>query len=412
MKRLRSRQRGRIILVVALAAITSSTGLAEASPSPHPNDAALCTLREGAGVENYQRCLARLAANRNGGDRRSADPSDFPTISATSTGTSTGTDDQPPVYFFCSDPSRSQFASITPIEGCTQTTTLVCVRNSGDSRYHCVDHRGAAADPPGGICTTNPHFACKNETASSTTTVAPSSPTPHGQEPPATSTSMETPPGAPDPTTTPDPTPSVSSTGLASPSADSTATPSASATSAPPVTADDPVGQALTKARAYNLRTWLESDLVKAWRGENEERQACNAHERHNGGCDTFEAAVRRLAQHARQPGVVGVKIAFDLGLRGDFADDDEIVRFLIETSRALRGVFPARRLIAVDLAIPELGCGDHEACRTAMRRDHPLITLAKVEKYTSTGASTRSTSRPESPSSSTPTATRSSQLP
>ncbi|WP_188197520.1 hypothetical protein [Nonomuraea sp. SYSU D8015] len=372
MKRIRLGKRGWIILSVALAAIIGSAGLAIATPNTDPSDAATCALwGEGPGTARYQQCLDNIAVLRSGSGQVSGSQPGAPTISATNSGTNS----QPPMYF-CTDPSKSQFASTRPIKGCSEAKTLVCLWSKSDSKYHCVNSQGAAADPPRGICRVNPHFACKDEAIQPTATADPSSPPPYDQPtattpgPASTPTSLATTPGTPDPTTSLTPTPDSSSPTPATPSASSTATPSPSATTPPTIAADDPVGQALAAARTHNLRIWLDTDLVNAWRA----------------GSQQLTAAASRLAMYATQPGVVGTKMAFDLGLRGGFASAEEIMRFVSETSQVLRNTLPSGRRIAIDIVIPELGCGGNQECVSAMRQTHPLLSLANVERYVLTG--------------------------
>ncbi|WP_431921548.1 hypothetical protein [Nonomuraea jabiensis] len=399
MKRLRLRKLGWNIASAALAAVIGSTGLASAAPIADPADAAACAQRYARGTQAFQQCLDTRTAYRNRGGQVSSNPPGAPTISATSA----ETNDPPAAYFFCLSPGTSPYASTTPIKGCTTTNTLICLRKTDDGKYHCIDSNGVAADPPRGICQVNPHFACKDEaptTPPATTTAAPANPTPRDQPPTVAPTNLATLPGTPAPTTSLTPAPDISATNPVTPSATPSTSPSTSPSTTPSTTPsssasataatiapDDPVGQALTEARTHGLRIWLESDLVKAWRERRDEQAACDTEEQDKeDGCDALRAAAKRLALYARKPGVAGVKIAFDLGLRDDFAGPDEIVRFVTETSQILRPLLSSRQRIAIDVVIPELGCGSNEACRKAMRRDHPLITLANVEKYVLNG--------------------------
>ncbi|MFD8559687.1 hypothetical protein ACFV1N_20600 [Streptosporangium canum] len=190
---------------------------------------------------------------------------------------------------------------------------------------------------------------------------APSPPPSTAPTPPMTTAS---------PATTPAPTPIPTMT------APTTAPPTPTATPSPPPptpTAHDPLSQAIDRARRpdLNLRIWLDADLTTIWQN----------------GPDQLKATVDRLAQQAAKPGVAGVKIAYDLGLR-NFTSTKQIQRFVTETSGALRAALPAGRQIAIDVpAPPELGCGTSQPCQQALRTKYPLLTLAHVESYVLTGA-------------------------
>ena len=89
-----------------------------------------------------------------------------------------------------------------------------------------------------------------------------------------------------------------------------------------------------------HLRVWIEADMVKRW----EE------------GSASFQAAVTRVAALARHPGVVGIKIADELGYHDGMDSAAKIRRFLSDTARALHAAAP-HKLILVDMVVPQLGC-------------------------------------------------------
>ncbi|MFD1120427.1 hypothetical protein ACFQ3A_39160, partial [Sphaerisporangium aureirubrum] len=162
--------------------------------------------------------------------------------------------------------------------------------------------------------------------------------------PPTASTAPE--PSAP---AQPDPVPSASKQPLAPP--------------------DDATGKAAAAAVKLNMRVWIEGELAPAWQA----------------GKDQFDAAVAQMAAQASRPGVAGVKFAQDLGYWG-FKTATDVRRFVKDSSAALRAAMPAGRQLAVDVVVPEMGCGASQTCQTALRGKYPLITRANVEKYVLTG--------------------------
>ncbi|MFC7723271.1 hypothetical protein [Nonomuraea recticatena] len=135
----------------------------------------------------------------------------------------------------------------------------MCLWQSSDRKYHCIDGSGKSVDPPGGICQPgrNPHYACADDQVVSVITPEigePTSSPPHTRStiPPTLSSH----PAPADPTIQPTQELMVTSP---SPISTPTATPTQTATI-------DPVAQALEQARTQGLRIWLETDLFKAWK--------------------------------------------------------------------------------------------------------------------------------------------------
>lgn len=132
--------------------------------------------------------------------------------------------------------------------------------------------------------------------------------------------------------------------------------------------------QAAVKAAvAVHLRVWIETDLVKRW----EE------------GPTWFRAAVSRVAELARQPGVAGIKIADELGYNDGMNSASKIRKFLSAAAQALHAAAPGK-LILVDLVVPQLGClPGHQAAgspaATCARREqaaYPQLALPDVDTY------------------------------
>jgi hypothetical protein len=130
---------------------------------------------------------------------------------------------------------------------------------------------------------------------------------------------------------------------------------------------------AVTTALADHLRVWIETDLVKHWQE----------------GQPSFRAAVDRVAALADRPGVVGIKVADELGYGDGMDSAAEIRQFLSDTARALHAAAPGK-LILVDMVVPELGClpghqapgSDAAACAAQAQRAYPQLTLAAVDSY------------------------------
>ncbi|MET8160336.1 hypothetical protein ABZT47_28590 [Sphaerisporangium sp. NPDC005289] len=132
---------------------------------------------------------------------------------------------------------------------------------------------------------------------------------------------------------------------------------------------NDATGKAAAAAIKLGMRVWIESELAPAW----------------TAGKDQFDAAVASMAAQASRPGVVGVKFAQDLGYWG-FKTATDVRKFVKDASTALRAAMPAGKQLAVDVVVPEMGCGANEPCQAALRTKYPLITRANVEKYVLTG--------------------------
>jgi len=122
---------------------------------------------------------------------------------------------------------------------------------------------------------------------------------------------------------------------------------------------------------------WLESDLVKRWLA----------------GPEAFQAGVDALAVLAKRPGVVGIKIADELGYHDGLDSTASIQSFLGETAAALHTAAPGKPLL-VDMLVPELGClPEHDPqpagateCAAQERSRYPQLTLAQVDEYLRAG--------------------------
>jgi hypothetical protein len=135
--------------------------------------------------------------------------------------------------------------------------------------------------------------------------------------------------------------------------------------------------RAVDAAAARHLSVWLEADLVRRWRE----------------GDAALGRAVATLAELGTRPGVVGVKIADELG-QGDGLDSpDQVLAFLRDASTAVRRALPGKRVL-IDMVVPELGCmpdvpavaAASATCAAAARARWPGATTAVADAVVSSG--------------------------
>jgi hypothetical protein len=157
------------------------------------------------------------------------------------------------------------------------------------------------------------------------------------------------------------------------PSHPAPAPPTQAAPSASPLAPLADYRDAVDVAARNHLRVWIEADMVKRW----EEGKA------------SFRAAVAQVAALAKLPGVVGIKIADELGYNDGTNSAGEVRQFLSDTARALHAVAP-HKLILVDMVVPELGClPGHQpalppalACAAAAQARYPALALPEITRY------------------------------
>lgn len=102
-----------------------------------------------------------------------------------------------------------------------------------------------------------------------------------------------------------------------------------------------PYQSAVAVAGARGMQVWLEADLLKRWWQ----------------GDASFQAGVQRLVELAKDPSVVGFKIADELGYGDAVQRDPACMRaFVSDAVRALHRASP-RSQVLVDLVVPDLGC-------------------------------------------------------
>jgi hypothetical protein len=130
---------------------------------------------------------------------------------------------------------------------------------------------------------------------------------------------------------------------------------------------------AVQVAVAEHLKVWIETDLVKRWQE----------------GPAWFRDAVRRVAVLASQPGVVGIKIADELGYNDGLNSAGKISRFLSAAAQALHAAAPGK-LILADMVVPQLGCvpghqaagSSAAACASREQAAYPQLALPEVDRY------------------------------
>ncbi|GII67002.1 hypothetical protein Skr01_70870 [Sphaerisporangium krabiense] len=302
----------------------------------------------------------------------------------------------PGPVLFCKDKNNKG----PGMQDCADKDQVLCKYDQGVGKYVCKDTEGNVTNPPSKACLGG-EFDCSRGEGSTTSdkpdgTPAPSSsaqpgndvngaPVEEDQAPVAENSTgpdegqplstdetddqtRALPETSAEPSAPADPEP----TGQADPRPDASTAPQPRTTTpdkqalTPP---NDATGKAAAAAVKLGMRVWIESELAPAW----------------TAGKEQFDAAVASMAAQASRPGVVGVKFAQDLGYWG-FKSADDIRKFVKDSSTALRAAMPAGRQLAVDVVVPELGCGASEPCQAAMRGKYPLITRANVEKYVLTG--------------------------
>jgi hypothetical protein len=135
---------------------------------------------------------------------------------------------------------------------------------------------------------------------------------------------------------------------------------------------------AVDAAHRHGLAVWLEADLVSRWLQ----------------GPAALAAGVGRLAELSHHPGVVGVKIADELGEDDGLGSSARVLAFLHDAAAALRPALPSGAEILVDVVVPELGCAPGEsvaaqpraACVVRVRDRWPGATLASIDAVVKSG--------------------------
>jgi hypothetical protein len=120
---------------------------------------------------------------------------------------------------------------------------------------------------------------------------------------------------------------------------------------------------------------WVEVDLVKAWLL----------------GGQRYDNALNIAVNLARRPGVVGIKIADELGYHPGIDTPNQAQQFLTQASKDIRSRLP-RTKILIDMIVPQLGClawvsdpatqAERSACASATGNANPATTIEAVDGY------------------------------
>lgn len=163
-------------------------------------------------------------------------------------------------------------------------------------------------------------------------------------------------------------TPRVTSAGAA-PSA-SPRTPGPPPAFRTPRPAADPYVNLARQLSARGVQVWFEADLVSRWLQ----------------GPQAFAEGIDRLGRLSHVRGVVGFKVADELGYGDGINSPAQATAFLQAVHDGLARVAP-RAQVLVDVVVPELGClawtkQGSASCAAEQRAKHPGATEAAVSGY------------------------------
>ncbi|MFG1948856.1 hypothetical protein [Nonomuraea sp. NPDC048826] len=131
--------------------------------------------------------------------------------------------------------------------------------------------------------------------------------------------------------------------------------------------AETPAGQAVKAAAANGMRVWIDTELA-------DDHQAGKL-------ADT----AKKIAALAAQPGVAGIRFSSGLGYNQTFATAEELDAFVLSAATTLRKLAPGKKL-AVQTAVPALGCGADEECKKALTAKRPLPDPDRVGAWLAQG--------------------------
>ena len=123
---------------------------------------------------------------------------------------------------------------------------------------------------------------------------------------------------------------------------------------------------------AQRAKVWVEVDLVKAWE-TGPQRYA-----------DVLNIAVKLAARR----GVVGIKIADELGYHDGLDTPERARAFLAQASRDIRSRLPGTKIL-VDMVVPQFGClawaseqAERLSCANSAAETSPAATIDAVDTY------------------------------
>ncbi|MGZ4428663.1 MAG: hypothetical protein ACXVXH_11665 [Nocardioidaceae bacterium] len=139
-------------------------------------------------------------------------------------------------------------------------------------------------------------------------------------------------------------------------------------------TPKDPYVALGTMLHRRGVQVWYETDLVAAW-------LAGPAH---------FRATVARLHDLARVPGVVGFKIADEIGYGDGLKTPAQALAFLHAAGTAVHKAAPGKQIL-IDAVIPAIGClpwrgTAEQGCAASADAHYPAATIAAMTSYLHTG--------------------------
>lgn len=126
---------------------------------------------------------------------------------------------------------------------------------------------------------------------------------------------------------------------------------------------------------ARGTMVWVEVDLVKAWQA----------------GGQRYGDAVNIAVKLASRPGVVGIKIADELGYHDGIDTPERAWEFLARASSDIRSRLPTTKIL-IDMIVPQLGClawvvepgteSERRNCASAEGNASPAATIEAVDGY------------------------------
>jgi hypothetical protein len=153
--------------------------------------------------------------------------------------------------------------------------------------------------------------------------------------------------------------------------------PAATPAVTPAAISGDPYEAAIAQFHRLGLKVWADSDLAGRWLD----------------GPAAFHEALVRDAHLARLPGVVGGKVADELGYNDGLDTPQQVQRFLDATAKGLHALAPGTKIL-VDMVVPDMGCLPWLAsrlpqagqCAQDERSAYPAATMAAVDGYLASG--------------------------
>jgi hypothetical protein len=147
-------------------------------------------------------------------------------------------------------------------------------------------------------------------------------------------------------------------------------TPSSPSAAPAPALSGDRYADLANALHKRGVAIWWETDLVARWLE----------------GPAAFDAAIARLGELAKEPGVVGFKVSDEIGYKDGLQSMAEAAEFLKAAKTRLAQVAPGKQLL-VDAIVPELGCmpwrgNNQQGCAQRVRLKYPAATAAALESY------------------------------